>query len=374
MSSLIRKSISKAVAGSGIYFREYITLRFSVANPTLDLVTSTGKVVVRSIYNGARKTVKYAEGLTDAQLQIQADANTEVMLVGVFKKVDVVVESDTVSHGLLSIFFKNQDFLEHLEIGNKSAIEPISEIDVTKLPSLKALYMSRTNIDNIDLSASINLEEFEEQGHTLSYVDFRSCKKLKSINKDTFQLKANTIYASDLPLLEFARFEGAFVDISNCPNYTSRVHVYNCDTLIADNNNFDFFDFSGNFVGDYVFRGRNHGSVAKSRITSSGIRSIQLTSDMAGTIEIYNCQALTKISIPNAADLVPSYNWTFTNIPNIEHIECRCAKEVQATSIAGLITASTVSNGHLYTKSSDAYFSQLQQAAVTKGWTIHELQ
>lgn len=355
MSSLIRKSISKAVAGSGIMFKNYITVTFSIDNPIIDRVTSVGEVKVRSIYHGVRKTVKYP-AMTDTQINIQADANTPIMLVGEFIEFDVVVEGDSVNHHLTSIIFKKQESLTILEVGAiaSGVQEEISVIDLSGLVNLEVLDVNGTSISYLDLSKNTKLKQLEAKAlHTMDSIDISNCPYIENVD------------------LSYTSLPGGLIGLQNKTNLLK-------------------LEAGGNSVISSIFDTTGCTSLKRLSVTlGEGISSINLpdslkeivlSSTLITEITHYGnldfaqirCQNAKRINLPNSA--LGNFSQFYTT-PQLNYL-CAYYMDQGYTHLIESINSSTTTGTIRLKREGSVTWNthryEIVNAATTKGWVVED--
>ena len=176
----------------------YISFGIGAANPTL-IISCTGSIVVQSIYNGTKITETYSD-LNEAVLAIQADANTDVVIIGDvtefnnfkqypryydFKSLDVThcltlsILGVISCAGLTSLDVSANTALTSL---NCSGCSGITALDLSACTELTSLNCEQTNITALDLSANTKLTSLSVRQTNITTLDLSACTALTSLN------------------------------------------------------------------------------------------------------------------------------------------------------------------------------------------------
>ena len=83
-----------------------------------------------------------------------------------------------------------------------------------------------------------------------------------------------------------------------------------------------------------------------------------------------NCPALATLDLSTNTALQAL---DCSNCPALAEIKYAAGNEDVSTAIAQAITDATADNGTVYTDSAAAYYSTIETAATTKGWTIEQI-
>ena len=153
-------------------------LRFvgSTADPVIFELSCSGDITIESIKNGAPVTATYSD-ITDTQVSIQADANTEVVIKGDVTKIAI---TDDAWAALTSIDLQKCLSLTWLNVGGN---EGLTELDLSHNTVLQYLNLNSTLIPAIDLSHNTELTILDCSGNdSLTDLDLSANTALTMLN------------------------------------------------------------------------------------------------------------------------------------------------------------------------------------------------
>ena len=339
-----------------------ISIISTIADPSIYQFSCQGEIKVQSIKNGAPVEQTYTD-LSSANLSIQADAETEIKILGNVTDFSPAAQyqgwgyADTLL--AKSIVF-NCDTLQTIKVSGKSSYDAVSTVEnmiFVNCTALQTLYCSGcTGLTSLDLAANTALQTLDCHNCTgftsldlaantaLQTLECNNCTGLTSLD-----LSANTEltylgcgYCTGLTSLDLsANTELTHLSCSGCTGLTSldlaantalqTLYCYDCTGLTS-------LDLAANTALQTLYCNN-----------CTGLTSLDLAANTAlQTLECNNCTGLTSIK----------YGASNSDV---------------STSIAGAITDATAADGTVYTDSQGAYYSTIADAATNKGWTIEQL-
>ena len=147
--------------------QEIVSMRFTTdsADPVIEELSCEGKIVIESIKDGIATTAEYTD-LNKVKTSIQADANSEIVIVGA---VTEFILSDETWIDMSAIDITNCPGLKYLDI---SYCENITELDLSHSTSLEILSANSTAIESLDFTNCLYRDTISVSG----------CKNLLSLN------------------------------------------------------------------------------------------------------------------------------------------------------------------------------------------------
>ena len=131
--------------------KEYISFVDATGNPQISHLSANGNVTIQSIYNGEHIT-KTVTNPTNTYIQIQSDANTEVVLYGKITKLSCDPGPRTFTD-FTSIDVSHAASLTFLDC----SYNQLTSLDVSANTALTSLYCNDNQLTSLDVSANTAL-------------------------------------------------------------------------------------------------------------------------------------------------------------------------------------------------------------------------
>ncbi len=279
------------------------------ADPTIQQLVCIGEITIESTKGGVATTATYAAGTHD-ELQIDADANTEVVIRGDVTELYVTKWDEG-----------DADYISNISLAS---------FDASKMPTLQELCVGGTDITSLDLSNNAEL----------IYLDCGNCQGLTSLD-----LTSNT-------KLELIRCRNANFSAINLTNNTE---IQTLDCAGAD---FETLDLTINTKLQTLDCHDCQSLV--SIVANTAIQALNCQDDRFITsLDLSSCTSLSEID--------------FTGCTALTSISYPATNSDVSDAIAAAITAATAADGTVYTDSTGAYYSTIATAATAKGWTVAPL-
>lgn len=184
----------------------------SSGSPKIHQLSCTGEIIVMSIYQGQPVETTYQD-LDQEELSIQADANTEIAIVGnvtEISDIDVLTSIDLrACRSLQSLSISSEELdrinlagCRQLETLNLAGCTGLTVLDLSQNVLLQSIDLSGcTGLLKLDVTMLSELQSIDVSGCTsLLYLDLTKTKKLSSLNIDGTQLESpnNTLILASL--------------------------------------------------------------------------------------------------------------------------------------------------------------------------------
>ena len=144
---------------------EYIRFIDSTGNPQIHQLSAIGDVIIQSIYNG-EPTSQTVTNPTDTSIQIQSDANTEVILFGKITKLYCKPAPIHYTH-LTSLDVSHAESLTYLNCYSNQ----LTSLDVSANTALTYLNCSSNQLTSLDVSANTALTDLYCYSNQLTSLD-----------------------------------------------------------------------------------------------------------------------------------------------------------------------------------------------------------
>ena len=141
---------------------EYISFVDSTDSPQIYQLSAIGNVTIQSVYNG-EPTSQTITNPTDANIQIQSDANTEVVLYGKITK----LYCDSDYSNLTNIDVSHAESLTYLNC----AYNQLTSLDVSANTALTYLNCAFNQLTSLDVSANTALTDLSCNSNQLTSLD-----------------------------------------------------------------------------------------------------------------------------------------------------------------------------------------------------------
>ena len=324
---------------------EYISFVDSADNPQIFQLSAIGDVTIQSIYNG-EPIRQIVTNPTDTGIQIQSDANTEVVLYGKITKlhcqpapigfthltsIDVshaksLTYLDCGSNQLTSLDVNVNTALTYLDCGSNQ----LTSLDVSANTALTVLYCGSNQLTSLDVSANTALTELDCSSNQLTSLDVGVNTALTYLNCKSNQLTSLGVNVNTaLTYLDCGSNQLTSLDV----NVNTALTYLDCGS-----NQLTSLDVSANTALTVLYCGSN-----------------QLTS-----LDVSANTALTELSCED--------NQTLLTIDGIG------VNESVSASIAGAITGATSVDGTVTLRNGDEYNQTIIDAAMEKGWDVQYYQ
>ena len=172
-----------------------LRLMFNAADPTIQSVTGTGDIIIKSIKGGVETTQTVTDPSGDS-ISVQADKNTWIYLEGEVTELEHTSEKELV------------------KLGAKNTA--LTQLNCSKCSVLQELNLSaNTALTQLDCSYCYVLQTLDLSANTaLTSLNCSSCYALQ-----TLDLSANTalteLYCSDCPALQTLKYPATNFDVAD---------------------------------------------------------------------------------------------------------------------------------------------------------------
>ena len=169
---------------------EYISFIDSTGNPQIHQLSAIGDVIIQSIYNG-EPTSQTVTNPTDTSIQIQSDANTEVILFGKITKLYCQPAPIGYTH-LTSLDVSHAKSLTYLYCNSNQ----LTSLDVSANTALTNLNCSSNQLTSLDVSANTALTYLDCYSNQLTSLDVSANTALTYLNCYSNQLTSLDVSAN----------------------------------------------------------------------------------------------------------------------------------------------------------------------------------
>ncbi len=308
------------VVGAG----EYISFVDSTGNPRIHQLSAKGNVTIQSIYKG-EPTIQTVTNPTNTGIQIQSDANTEVILFGKITKLHCQPAPIGYTH-LTSIDVSHAKSLTYLDC----EYNQLTSLNVSANTALTYLDCASNQLTSLNVSANTAL--------TCLYCEYN---QLTSLN-----VSANTAL-TELSC-EYNQLTSLNVSANTALTYLS-----------CASNQLTSLNVSANTALTYL-------SCASNQLTSLNVSAntaltyLDCESNQLTSLNVSANTALTELSCES--------NSTLLTIDGIG------VNNDVATSIATAITDATSVDGTVTLRQGDEFNQTIIDAAMDKGWDVQYYQ
>jgi hypothetical protein len=170
--------------------KECISFVDATGNPKIHQLSANGDVTIQSIYNG-EPTTQIVSNPTDASIQIQSDANTEVILYGQVTKLNCDPGPGNFTD-FSSINLTKAKSLTYLSCSSNQ----LTSLDVSANTALTLLSCSSNQLTSLDVSANTALTFLNCSSNQLTSLDVSANTALTNLDCYSNQLTSLDVSAN----------------------------------------------------------------------------------------------------------------------------------------------------------------------------------